>query len=233
MQYVETGEKAVDVLVMVPQARGQTRYTMFEIALQDMQAPLGSNLARIQGISGIAAGVNQVIKTTKASYYWFIDDDHWFDVQVLLKLLRHKLPVVVAVTMMKEPPFTPVIIQGIKKDDEGFEQHIPYQLIDMTNKYGLQPIFASGRPGMLVAREVFEKIPPPWFILGHFNPEYPAEDLYFCKLLREHGIQLFADFDTFTGHIGPVAIIPHRLPDGRVVPALRWDNGKMVILGRA
>ena len=55
----------------------------------------------------------------------------------------------------------------------------------------------------LIKREVFEKIPPPWF---PWNTPSPSEDFNFCRTAKAHGYKINVLTDVKIGHIGQLYI---------------------------
>jgi hypothetical protein len=56
----------------------------------------------------------------------------------------------------------------------------------------------------IIAREVFEALPPPWFNYDLTNirtGKWQTEDIYFSKLCQEHGIDLWLDTGTTNDHL--------------------------------
>lgn len=108
------------------------------------------------------------------------------------RLLAYDLPVVVA-------PHASVIrgehgVMALDRVEDGYQQHRP-----MT---GLQRCDAVGGSGLLVRRDVFETLGPPWFM-----HEYDAggrlvlgEDFYFCERLAANGYEIWVDFDLVQRH---------------------------------
>jgi len=109
---------------------------------------------------------------------------------------------------------------------------LPYSWAKLDKVTGLLPVQSCGRSGMLVRREVFQRIPGPWFQLGQTNPEYSGEDLHFCGKLREAGIPILADTDLSFGHTGPVTAWPVREADGSWRIRLVWANGQIITIHR-
>lgn len=245
MKFVDTGEQEVGVCIIVPSAGGLARYTMFELSIEALVAPVGSGLARCEGITGFAYGINEVVGRIIAPYYWLLDDDHEFDADVLLRLIKHRVPVVSALTVTKQPPFKPVIFKGQEpskcekhgyakcemcQHKEGIE-HIWYDWDDLSGRYGIMPVFAGPKPGMLIARQVFDAMPKPWFEVGQYESDKLGEDLWFCEKLRKAGIPMYVDLDAVTGHIAPCAIRPVRKKDGSFTVKLHWGNNMSLVLG--
>ncbi len=68
---------------------------------------------------------------------------------------------------------------------------------------GLIKADAIGTPCTLISREVFERIPAPWFAFRYENAaagKYPGEDIYFSLKCREYGIQLWVDTTCVSPH---------------------------------
>lgn len=81
-------------------------------------------------------------------------------------------------------PFDPLMF--IKRDGE---YYIPEEW-----PLGLLEVDVIGTGCILIAREVFERLPEPWFQYDYSTPGlYPSEDVYFCKKAREAGIRIFCD----------------------------------------
>jgi hypothetical protein len=69
---------------------------------------------------------------------------------------------------------------------------------------GLIRMDAIGTGSVLISREVFERIPPPWFFNDYsraWEDEWPGEDIGFSKLCRENGIELWVDTTTTSPHM--------------------------------
>ena len=62
---------------------------------------------------------------------------------------------------------------------------------------------ATGHGSTIISREVFERIPPPWWAYPYNHAAkgvYPSEDMYFCMQARMDDIAIYVD---------PTAISPH------------------------
>lgn len=68
---------------------------------------------------------------------------------------------------------------------------------------GLQELFRCGASCILIKREVFEKLPVPYFLFvpNDDNTEHVrSEDIYFCDQAREAGFKIFCDTDVVCNH---------------------------------
>jgi hypothetical protein len=69
---------------------------------------------------------------------------------------------------------------------------------------GLLRVDLAGTAAMMISREVFERIPRPWFAFdysGAAKREYPGEDMWFCRRCKEHGIPIWVDTTTVSPHL--------------------------------
>jgi hypothetical protein len=235
MIFVESDHKPV--CVIVPRPGNLARYEAFESSLEGLQAPPRSFVMRVRGSSSLALGVNAAIKMVLASpdtadvgSVFFIDDDHEFAPDTLMRLLADLRPpvhVLMALCMRKEPPF------DLMAFTEGLPENLSFKHLtaaEIAGKHGPTEVSHVGRGGLLVNRTVFEFMNPPWFAVGQINPEEFQEDLYFSIRCRDNGFATFVHLDVVTGHVEPVTVVPQRLEDGRVVPTLKWGNGKSITL---
>lgn len=114
----------------------------------------------------------------------------------------------------------------------GNRKYVTYGWRELDSLSGLLPVYACGLAGMLIRRDVFEQIPPPWFELGRTNPEEIGEDVWFCEKLRRAGIPIVVDLDSVFGHFAPAAAWPTRREDGTWTIRLQWENGQNIVINR-
>lgn len=221
------------VNIVVP-GLGAPRVGAFEMALQMMHVPVDSTLSRTWSGS-VAKNRNLAIRMAlvDAEYHLLVDDDMGFPEDVLLRLLAHQQPVVGAFCTGKLPPWYPIVTKDMTVDTTtGKVQWQIYTWQELDGKTGLLPVFAAGTGCLLVHRSVFQRIPDPWFEIGHYNGEDLHEDMYFSEKLRRAGIPIFVDLDTPITHWDHVGVGPTRLPDGRWSVRLHWNNQETVLMGR-
>ena len=196
------------------------RYVAFEMALHALQKPGGSVLSWGIG-NNIAHNYNQMIRMMLANdfeWVWLIDNDHVFEPDVLKNLLAHEVPVVCPVNVRRTTPYGPTLHNPM---DAGLRQ---IEWADMQGWTGLVNIGnrCVGTSGMLMRREVFEKIPEPWYTNNHpRSAENLSFDLEFCDKIREAGYDIYMDTETWIGHIGEIAAWPERNDNGEWAYQLR------------
>lgn len=127
-------------------------------------------------------------------YILFLDDDHTFPHDLLYKLLSHNKDVVGALCFRRIEPFGPCLFSWCTDAKNG--NLMVRDRPDLIGK-GLQRVDAVGFGAVLVKMEVFQKLgPPPWFKFSEVG-----EDLHFCDLCAQAGIEIFCDTDLVAPHI--------------------------------
>ena len=202
------------VFIALP-CHDRSRYSGFWVALERLERPINS-------IFHIQAGpfiVNNLIKLSQAflatncQWFFLINDDQIYLPDTIKKLVAHGKDAVVAFSVNRKPPYRPLLYREVP---EGFTH------LTLTNETGLIPVDASGGGGLLLSRRVFETIPQPWWeVKSDPDGTHGGEDLEFCRKLKTHGFQLWADLDTRVGHIADFVLIPSLT-----------ENGWMVNIGR-
>lgn len=186
------------------------RYHEFNISLQSVLMPKGSVWKWIKG-NGIAANRNlgakaifDDFKDLNLQWVWFMDDDHVFEPDILMKLLTHDKDIVQPIISTRKPPYHAYAYYWNK--EKGMYDTTPWNRLPMT---GLVRVDGTSAGGMLVNREVFEKMKRPWFEEGMFpESDMLGEDLWFSKKAMELGIETYLDLDTAMGHMSTHAVWP-------------------------
>jgi len=237
------------IAVSIPSST-HPRFIQFEQSLEGLMVPGRSMVARMSS-GATSRNKNEEVRLVlngdkkkkieprgDITHFFFQDDDHDFDQDLVLRLLEHGVPIVAAVTSYRMPPFAPVIYKDERivrtlKDGRLVKHGVSYSWAELDTLRGLQPVFAVSGAGMLVAREVFETLDDPWFECGQYDPEEMGEDLYFYEKCRNAGYPIYVDLDTVQGHCGNVAFWPTRLDDGSWTIAVRFHSGDQIVLGRS
>lgn len=152
--------------------------------------------------SGIAENYERMVtkylkdKEVHWTHFLSIEDDMSFPFDALHRLARHRLPIVgVNYSTNKGPTqrFTAVGLKG--------------RMATNDDSTGLEEASLLPQGFTLVAREVYEAIPHPWFLMG-YNPEsgnYVYQDYYFSEQAKKAGFKLYVDHDLSKQiiHTGP------------------------------
>jgi hypothetical protein len=149
----------------------------------------------------------------------FLDDDHRIDRDWLLRLIaRPSVPILGSVYVGQSPPFEPRVY-GPPYVIDGHVEFAKMSLTELPTT-GVHPVYAVGTSGLMVRREVFEQMAPPWFPLGMWD-EY-GEDLAFCHQAQQLGIPVQVDVESRLGHLTFMYAWPDVI-DGQWVTALRKE----------
>ena len=155
--------------------------------------------AAIAGHQGSRITVNRNIlvemaKVSKATHILFIDADMVFNHDVLERLLEHDKDFVGA-TACKRDGSGKALGQFMIGDNDNSTVRVETGLVEAK---------IIGLPLALIKMEVFEKLKKPYFAEPAMGELAEGEDLYFCRIVREAGYQIWCDIDISKqlGHIG-------------------------------
>lgn len=175
-------------------ANDAARFSEFPACVTRLQTPPDWEIEWLIGGDWCSArnALAQLTVDEKFSHLWFMDDDHSFPPDILMKQLRWNKPLVNPICLTRTYPFQPVTYL-----EEG--------ALDLASvpAEGLVELHAAGAAGMLIAREVLEAIEPPWF-------EYSdrSEDVIFCEKAKAAGFTLYGDLSARLGHITTAVVWP-------------------------
>lgn len=123
----------------------------------------------------------------------FLDSDMVPTADMLTRLIEHDKSIVTALAFKRVPPYTPCIFKHVGEKEA--TAYLDYQK-------GLLQIEACGMACCLIKREIFEKIPQPWFTPSNDL----GEDLLFCLRAKQAGIPIYCDTELICGHVGSYEI---------------------------
>ena len=135
---------------------------------------------------------------TGADYILWLDSDMHIPGTIFQRLVKHNKDIVACTYSTRYKPYDTVAFMDFENP--------PARL---KAKTGLHEVFAVGMGCMLVKTDVYKNLPKPWF--NHaYNEElddFSGEDIWFCKLAREHGYKIYVDCDTsnMLAHVGSKA----------------------------
>jgi GT2 family glycosyltransferase len=220
-------------------AAESSRYTSFWGDIQNLEAPEGVEVKiEYGGTLGMArnALVVQFLQTD-AQWLVMIDDDHAIDPQFLRRwLYKHETkineplnhPIMASLYLLRGAPFAPTLY-GVGDPSSLEHRYDHFSLYDFPTSGVVdrtrdgRSICAAGASGMFVRRDVYEKIPPPWYRLDEIG-----EDFYFCEKVQKVGFPICVDLDSRLGHIVPFTVWPDVLND-EWVTSIRRGSTRIVI----
>ena len=227
MHVTDTGHSAGTVIVA---AGIQPRYYEFQMALEGLKVPAGTKLF-IERSCDITQNFNNGVKKMLGSWVWFLGDDHAFAPDLLLRLLDHRVDVVVPVTPCKTPPWMPCVIHGPADGERVWHEDMKLYDWDELSGEGLLAFPKGdfiGQAGMLVRKPVLDAIGYPWFKCGQFDPGRLQEDMMFCREIQQLGYTVWIDQGVIFDHYFVVGVTARR-HEGKYVPALKSGQTVMVL----
>lgn len=199
-----------------------TRYAWFHQSVLALQLPSGTTIDWAQG-HWISVAINMLIRQMEGEWICLLADDHILPPDLLPRLLAHDKPIVAPLCALRRLPFKPSMFRASPQGSVGYEWQ------ELEGKSGLLPVDTMGGPGVVIRREVLEKIGDPWFQNMPGQKETPCEDVYFFQRCRELGYQPYVDLDLPIAHITPMALYPHRAADAGYQIRV-WDHEDVALL---
>lgn len=192
------------------------RYSWFDASINDLDLPEGSSIKTFYGhrIGSVRNELVEAFLQGDWQYLFFVDDDEVIPADAVRRLLGHRCLVVSGLCLQRSKPFLPTAYVTMTNGK--------YQPLDLQSIGGdrLVPCAGLGTGALLVHRDVFLKIDPPWFKYS----EELGEDLYFSRLCAKAGIAMYLDTGCRVGHIIPAAIVP-AMHEGRWLMGLQLAEG--------
>lgn len=181
------------------------RYVAFFVSMMRLKVPNNSGWNWMLG-NGFASLRNILVREMyqnlgDAEWLWFIDDDHPFEPDVLLRLLDRQVDIIQPLVSTRKPPYRPY---GYKHNGTDY---VSLEWEDLPTS-GILEVDAVGTGGMLIRRKVLDALADPWFEEGQTGPEHLGEDLYFCTKARAAGFKVYVDCDVRMGHMSTVQVWP-------------------------
>jgi hypothetical protein len=137
-------------------------------------------------------GAAKYFLTSDCDALLFLDSDMMPPADMLIKLVEHDKPVVSALAFKRVPDYEPCIFKVINETEAVVYHDYPKGLIEVAG---------VGMACCLIKKEVFERVPSPWFMPGKLG-----EDLAFCKRVKEAGIPIYCDTELVCGHVTSIPI---------------------------
>jgi hypothetical protein len=138
-------------------------------------------------------------------YLLFIDSDMRFPKDALIRLLAHDVDVVGAnyATRGFPPQFVAINTRTVPEAHKGDMRS--NRLPTFDDSTGLERAHAIGGGLTLIKAKVFEHLPKPWYnTVSVDDGTVIGEDVWFCRLLEDAGIDVWVDHDLSkaVGHVG-------------------------------
>jgi hypothetical protein len=197
------------------------RFHEFTASALRLETPEGSKVQMLIGGDWCGARNSLAKECLDGDYthLWFMDDDHSFAPDLLMRLLKWDKPLITPICLSRVFPFAPVSYVTAPPELAHHGDIVPIDLANCPSS-GLVELESGGCAGMLIAREVleatremsdqydledksWEMVPDRWFEYGDVS-----EDIMFCHKAKEAGFTLHADLEARLGHITTTIVIP-------------------------
>lgn len=185
----------------------------------DVPLPLSRNLLCRQALE------------MNADFLLFLDIDMIYPRNFIYHLLAARADVVSPLYFKKAPPYAPVCAHRRSDDRQLLVPLLEYER-------GVVEVDVTGCGGMLIRREVLEKIGHPWFAYDVYEPTGEmtvSEDVTFCEKVKAAGFKVCVDTRIVAGHIREEIVneddwLEHRdkVYEYQIIKMLEWfaDCGK-------
>lgn len=131
-------------------------------------------------------------------YFLMVDSDMGFGAEDVLRLLRHRKPVIAAPVM----GHSSTAVYQCGSFDPGLPGNIGVK--SPVTERGVKRVDWTGAAFLLISREALERMEYPWFRLPMISKgdsqTQAGEDVGFCLEAAKVGIELFVDFDVRVHH---------------------------------
>lgn len=206
------------------------RFNQFWDSLEMLEVPEGTVYLRTQDPFP-AKNRNAMTRTAKeimlpGSWVYYLDDDHEFSPQSLMrkldlmKELGGAVDVIGSLYVKKFPPYEPVVYRQLW---ETSSERFTWKEIAAEMKTGAKflAVAACGAAGLLVsARVINDLVADPWF-----PEDSTMEDIDFCAKVTDSGAGLIVDLSNPIGHTNPVTVTPEWYEDEWLLRFNYGDKG--------
>ena len=165
---------------------------------------------------------------TGGDYMFCLDSDMEIPSGAIDRLLSHKLPLVAGLYVSRSEAHWP-FVWNEQRDEAGNFQG--YQIIAEWPEGALIPCDITGAGFLLIAREVFESLGPPWWLLE--EDDEAGTDIIFLRRAKAAGWQLYVDTSLQAGHFDTYKLTLKDFIDWReenkdriVDPATEVEHGR-------
>jgi len=134
-----------------------------------------------------------------ADFFVILSNDIAWNPNDITLLIGHNLPIVGGWASGRCHPFLCHVCDYYDSEKNAFR---PVKNEDAAKRMGVEKIYAHGGEMMVIRRDVFDKIPYPWF----FGPEMigkdrlVTEDYFFAKQAMKYGVDIYVDWDVPIKH---------------------------------
>ncbi len=132
---------------------------------------------------------------TKCTHLFLLDADCLPQEGTIQQLLAYDLPIISAPHSTIVKGERGLMVVDPSPDRKSYVQHYPLERLQ-------GPRVRVGCGGLLIRRDVFEKLSPPWFVCQYDEKGLLtlSEDFYFCERALASGYEIWAQCDLWQKH---------------------------------
>jgi len=159
-------------------------------------APLKSSILFISREYLVQSALN-----AEADYILFLDSDQIIPEDLIIRMgawMDRGADILTTLIFRKDPPYQPCVFASSVELESG---QISLQYCDIANQDLTKPFYVAncGLGCAMIRKEVFQKMPQPWFL----PVPYTGEDIAFLhKATQKYGFKIICDPTIEIGHIG-------------------------------
>lgn len=213
----------------------RSTYPQFTRAMMQLFYPPGTRMEwRLAGGGALAYERTHIaLKALNggAAWIWFIDDDHTFHPNTLLRLLQCNVDMVQPLLCTRRPPLNVNLPKHFPVSQDTTDAQLLEMLAANSGRAAVPPGHRGlvetgylGTGGLLIDARVLHALVPdpperineePFFQFGQLgNKSAPGEDVWFVLRARRLGFKCFCDTGTPMGHLQTFEIWPKCSDDG-------------------
>lgn len=148
----------------------------------------------------------------KADWFFWLEDDIVPDKDIYFQLREaaspEDRPYVSALAYCRTRPYHPGVADVIDKDGMKYVR----QWQDAPHS-GTVPADRIGMCAALFHRSLFDRVSEPWFAVDVSSGIGIGPDSFWCRRLKDSGIQPYLCCDTRVGHVGTAAVITQEISE--------------------
>jgi len=132
-----------------------------------------------------------------ADFLVYLSSDITWQQDDIKKLVEHNLPIVGGWASGRCHPFHCHVCDKYYEDKKMFRT-----VVNPKERHGLEKIAANGGEMLVFRRDIFDKIPSPWFLGPEMctGDRLQTEDYFFSRQCTKYGIDMWVDWDIRLRH---------------------------------
>lgn len=155
--------------------------------------------------------VRHALERLEFDYFAWLEHDHCFDPRLAARAETYREPVVCAPYYTRDAwDPQPMIARWTDRERWQIRYLKPSEWLPLLGRPGIHPVDFVPMGCTFIRRDVLEKVPAPWWRAIEASEVGQAEgigdDVYFCRLVQDHGFQTYIDTSLDTRHLGVVEV---------------------------